>query len=156
MTREELRDKLDIGDYGDRIEEYNDGYICDIFGEIADSATSTYYSDIIKYIANHVDEVNDTIAEFGWEGCGSDLYKAGQMAEYNSIERDLEDHIDDIIVYAALVDKFGDNIPEDAFEAVYDNVNNIDWNERLDSAIYDALSVLDEEDEDEDEEEDEE
>lgn len=153
MTREELRDRLDLGDYGENITDYDNGYICDIFGEIADSNTSIYYNDIIKYIASHTDELNDTITEFGWEGCGSDLYKAGQLAEYTSIERDLEEHIDDIIVYAALVDKFGDEIPEDAFDAVYDNVSDIDWNERIDSAIYDALSVLDDEgDEEEDEE----
>ena len=153
MTRQELRDKLDLGSYGEDITSYSRGYICDIFSEIADSATSIYYSDIIAYIGNHVEEVNDAINEFGWEGCGSDLYKAGQMAEYTSIERDLEEHIDDIIVYAALVDKFDDNIPEDAFEKVYDNVSNIDWNEQLDSAIYDALSVLDNEDEEEEDEE---
>ena len=151
MTREELRAKLDLGDYGDRIEDYSDGYICDVFSEIADGATSIYYNDIIKYIADHTDEVNDTINEFGWDGVGKDIYKAGQMAEYTTIERDLEDHIDDIIVYAALCDKYDNDIPEDAFEAVYDNVSNVDWNDRLDSAIYDALSVLDDEDEEEEE-----
>lgn len=155
MTREELRAKLDLGDYGEDITSYNDGYICDIFAEIADSNTSIYYNDIIKYIADHTDEVNDTINEFGWDGVGKDIYKAGQMAEYTSIERDLEEHIDDIIVYAALVDKFGDEIPEDAFDAVYDNVSNVDWNDKLDSAIYDALSVLDDEDGEDEEEEDE-
>lgn len=158
MTREELKDKvyrLDLGDYGVEIEDYltSNGYICDIFSEIADGNTSIYYGDISRYIANHVDEVNDTISEFGWEGCGSDLYKAGQMAEYTSIERDLEEHIDDIIVYAALVDKFDDDIPEDAFEKVYDNVSNVDWNEKLESAIHDALSVLDEEEDEEEEDE---
>lgn len=155
MTREELRAKLDLGDYGEDITSYNDGYICDIFSEIADGNTSIYYGDIAKYIANHVDEVNDAISEFGWEGCGSDLYKAGQMAEYTSIERDLEEHIDDIIVYAALVEKFDNDIPEEAFEAVYDNVSNVDWNDRLDTAIEEALSVLDDEDESEEEEDEE-
>ena len=155
MTREELRDRLDLGDYGAEIDDYltSSGYICDIFSEIADGNTSIYYSDIAKYIANHVDEVNDTIAEFGWEGCGSDLYKAGQMAEYTSIERDLEEHIDDIIVYAALVSAFEDDIPTEDFDEVYDNVSNVDWNEKLESAIHDALSVLyDEEDEEEEDE----
>jgi len=155
MDKEGLKKALDLGDYGDRIDGYigGDGYICDIFSEIADSATSIYYGDIIKYIAEHVDEVNDTINEFGWEGCGSDLYKAGQMAEYTSIERDLEDHIDDIIVYAALVDKFGDeDIPVEAFDAIYYNVSNVDWNKRIDTAIKEILSMLDDEEDNEEEE----
>ena len=154
MTREELRDRLDLGDYGAEIEDYltSSGYICDIFSEIADSNTSIYYNDIAKYIANHVDEVNDAITEFGWEGCGSDLYKAGQMAEYTSIERDLEEHIDDIIIYAALVSVFEDDIPTEVFSEVFDNVSNVDWNDRLDSAIENAVSVLNDEDEEEEEE----
>ena len=151
MTREEVRNRLDLGEYGWDITDYDNGYIYDIFSEIADGNTSIYYGDISKYIADHVDEVNDAIAEFGWEGCGSDLYKAGQMAEYTSIERDLEEHIDDIIVYAAIVKKFDRDIPEEAFEAVYDNVNDVDWNEKLENAIENALSVLDDEDEDEEE-----
>ena len=161
MTREELRAKLDLGDYGEEIDSYastryiSSSSIAEIFDEIADSNTSIYYSDIAQYIGTHIDEVNEAIEEFGWEGCGSDLYKAGQMAEYSTIQRDLEDHIDDIIVYAALVSKYESNIPEDVFESVYDNVSDIDWNDRLESAIEDALSMLDDEEDEDEEEEDE-
>lgn len=48
------------------IEDYHTGYICDTFAEFADGHTSIYYSDIINYISSHVEEVNDTIKEFGW------------------------------------------------------------------------------------------
>ena len=161
MTREELRAKLDLGDYGEEIDGYaSDRYIssssiADIFSEIADSNTSIYYSDIAQYIGTHIDEVNDAIEEFGWEGCGSDLYKAGQMAEYSTIQRDLEEHIDDIIVYAALISKYESDIPEESFESVYDYVANIDWNDRLDTTIEKALYAIDDEDEDEEEEDEE-
>lgn len=55
-------------------------YMSDLFHEYADGHTSIYYSDIIKYISEHVEDVNRAIEEFGWDGCGADLYKAGQMA----------------------------------------------------------------------------
>jgi len=162
MTKQELRNKLDLGDYGEEIDGYAStryiasGYICDIFSEIADSNTSTYYDSIAKYIGTHIDEVNDTINELGWEGCGSDLYKAGQTAEYTSIQEDLEEHIDDIIVYAALLSKYDeDDIPEESFNEVYEYVANIDWNDRLDTTIEKALYAIDDEDEDEEEEDEE-
>lgn len=67
-------------------------YVSDAFAEIADKCTSIYYSDIIKYISEHVEAVNDAIEEFGWDGCGSDLYNAGQMAEYLEINNWLWEH----------------------------------------------------------------
>lgn len=164
MTREELRDRLDLGDYGAEIDNgYNGGnYLCDTISEIADGLTSIYYSDIIKFISGHVDEVNDAIAEFGWEGCGSDLYKAGQMAEYVMIERDMEDHIPDIVVYGALCDKYGDEIPEDVVEvclqALSDGEIDDDWNGRIDTHYDEVYDIIERElgnDEDEEEEDEE-
>ena len=77
-------------------------YICDTFAEIADNNTSIYYSDIIRYISEHVEEVNDAIEEFGWDGVGGDLYKAGQAAEYTSIQNELYSASAEIIAaYAA-------------------------------------------------------
>lgn len=98
--KSELEDDapIDIG----CICDYDDSaYVSDAFAEIADSNTSIYYSDIIKYISEHVEAVNDAIEEMGWEGCGSDLYKAGQMAEYIGINSWLWSHDLDIYkVYA--------------------------------------------------------
>lgn len=81
------------------LNDYRDtsGYIYDIVSEIADGATSIYYSDIIKFISENVEAVNDAIRDFGWDGCGSDLYKAGQMAEFTQIERDIMDHLSDAL-----------------------------------------------------------
>jgi len=89
--RSELEDDapIDIG----YICDYDDStYVSDAFAELADMLTSVYYSDIIKYISEHVEAVNDAIEEFGWDGCGSDLYKAGQMAEYLTINNWLWQH----------------------------------------------------------------
>ena len=79
----------DIGNICDYSET---SYISDIFAEWADGETSIYDHDIIKYISEHVKAVNDAIEEFGWDGCGSGLYKAGQMAEYLEINNWLWEH----------------------------------------------------------------
>lgn len=84
-------------------DNYNyDSRIDDAIAECADGNISIYYSDIIKYIADHVDEVNETIQEFGWDGCGSDLYKAGQMAEYATNQNKLFEDVEEIIILSGL------------------------------------------------------
>ena len=152
MTREELRNELDLGDYGDRIEDYTNAsssYIDDIFSEIADDATSTYYDDITKYIATHISEVNDYINEAGWEG---DLYKAGQGAEYNNIYLDLKEHEEDILIYWALIIVYDNEIPAERIEEAR---NNYRGNYNLFSQAYDDITdgfFNEDEDEEEDEE----
>lgn len=83
------------------------GLISDRIIEYADGMTSIYYSDIIKFIAENVEAVNDAILEFGWDGCGEDLYKAGQMAEYKQhvdrINEDLENVVQYIMVEDAAI-----------------------------------------------------
>lgn len=58
---------VNTGEYGDRLNDYrgSDEYIKDIIAEIADGEVSIYYSDIIKFISDNVEAVNDAIREFG-------------------------------------------------------------------------------------------
>ena len=104
LTPDEIRACLNPGDYAGNLSDYagSSAYICDAVSAIADNNTSIGYSDIVEYISGHVDEVNDAINEFGWDGCGGDLYKAGQMAEYETIRRDIEDNIEDGLKVMAL------------------------------------------------------
>lgn len=121
----EIKDALepdaltDIGyicDYGET------EYISDVFSYWADNETSIYYSDIIKYISEHVEEVNDAIEEFGWDGCGSDLYKAGQMAEYLEINNWLWSHDLDIYKVYAL-DYYRHNYGEKIHRWMWEQIN---------------------------------
>ena len=144
LAIQDLLEDLEVGEYGSEITDYSNdsSYICDVITEIADSNTSIYYSDIIKFIADNVEAVNNAIIEFGWEGCGSDLYKAGQMGEFLSIENDLYSNLDDIILYYALdyfSDTYGKEISEDDLEALKDNISDIDNSSR----IWDIKEVVD-------------
>ena len=155
---------LDLGDYGDGIVGYGGGtYLCDAVTEIADNRTSIYYSDILKFLVENYEDVNDTINEFGWDGVGKDIIKASQLCEMTMIERDMEDHIPDIVVFGALYDRYGydEDIPDEVTDAVYDALSNReiddDWNGRIDTHYEEVFEIIDNalgvNDEDEEEEE---
>ena len=149
---DELLNELELGEYGYEFENYNHGYICDVISKIADNNTSIYYYDIMKYISENVEQVNNTICEFGWDGVGSDLYKAGQLAEYCSIQNEMYQHLDDILKHWAL--KYyvqytdSDEISEEIAEAIEEM--NYDDNDTLeDIAAFIEEKVNEEEEEEE-------
>ena len=66
---QELLNDLELGDFGHEFENYSGStYICDAITEIADNYVSIYYSDIMDFIKNNVEEVEEAIDEFGWDG----------------------------------------------------------------------------------------
>lgn len=91
-----------LNSYIDCLNDYDNGYICDIIVEIADSNTSIYHSDIIEFISNNVEEVNDVIEELGWDGCGGDLYRAGQAAEFGKNENEMYNELEEGLFNVAL------------------------------------------------------
>lgn len=148
------RDKLNS--YIDCLNDYDNGYICDIISEIADSHTSIYYSDIIEFISNNVEEVNGTIEEYGWDGCGSDLYKAGQTAEYrkneNEMYKELEQGLFNValsyIEYTLEVEEISDEQLNEIDNLCYDTDNN----DRLEDFLEKVEEIVSGEEEEEEEE----
>lgn len=141
MTKMINVETLLTGAYGDGeiaklLNDYRDSdkYICDAVVEIADGCVSIYYSDIIEFISANVEAVNDAIAEFGWDGCGSDLYKAGQMAEFVQNEREIYEHIEDAMLLLAVEylrrDVECEEIPEELADLIRDWAAEIDDNDR--------------------------
>lgn len=89
----------------DFINEYgasDSGYIFDLITKFADSNTSLYTDDIKNFIVNNFDAVTNAINEFGWAGCGKDIYKAGQTAEFLTIEQDIYNNLTDIVKHLAV------------------------------------------------------
>lgn len=115
-------------EYAEYICDYGSSeYICDVFTYIADANTSIYWSDIIDFISKNVEMVSDTINEFGWEGCGSDLYKAGQMAEFRGIETELNENIVDVLkVYAFNYyrEQYDEHIRTETRERISDHIDD--------------------------------
>lgn len=141
----------------DCLNDYDNGYICDIISEIADSHTSIYYSDIIEFISNNVEEVNGTIEEYGWDGCGSDLYKAGQMAECRKNENEMYEELEQglfnvalsYIEYTLEVEKILDEQLDEINNLCYDTDNN----DRLEDFLEKVKEIVNGEEEEEEEEE---
>lgn len=134
----DLKNGLEPGEYGEYLNDYRDSstYICDAISEIADSNTSIYWSDIEKFISENVEEVSDTINEYGWDGCGNDLYKAGQAAEFRAIERDIYDNLPDALMLAALdyvrYSLEMEEIPEELADAIRDWADEAGSGDRMD------------------------
>lgn len=135
-----------LGDYADI--DHNTQYICDAISDFADNNTSIYYYDIKNFIAEHIDEVTEAIAEFSWEGCGSDLYKAGQTAEYMYIERDIYNNLDDIVICTAckyLIDN-DISLSDEQLEQLQEDLSNIGNNNRFDDILDIINDITDSED----------
>jgi hypothetical protein len=138
VNTRDLLDDLDTGDYGGNLNDYRDSsdYICDAIQEIADNNTSIYYYDIKRFISDNVEAVEDAINEFGWDGCGGDLMKAGQMGEFITIERDIYDHLADSLLAAAVdfirYDLDREQIPAELAELLREWADAADNNDRMD------------------------
>lgn len=117
-------------------------YICDAVCDFADGNTSIYYKDIKEYICNNFDAVAEAINEFGWDGCDRDLYKAGQLAEFNSIEEEICIELEDIVKYITL--DFIDSTDEanDEAEKIWQTLTEEQKSELLDTFV-DDLEMID-------------
>lgn len=139
-------ERNNLDSFIDCLNDYDNGYICDIISEIADSHTSIYYSDIIEFISNNVEEVNDAIEEYGWDGCGSDLYKAGQAAEYRKNEHDMYNELEEglfnvalsYIQYTMEVEEMSD----EQLEEIEDLCADTDSNDRLDDFLGEIENIV--------------
>lgn len=139
------------------LNDYDSGYIYDIISKIANKNTSIYHSDIIEFISNNVEEVNDVIKEFCWDGCGGDLYKAGQVAEsrkneydmYNELEEGLFNVSLSHIQYTMKVEEISDE-QLDEIETLCSETDN---NDRLEDFLEKVEEIVNGEEEEEEEEE---
>lgn len=149
-------ERNNLDSFIDCLNDYDSGYICDIISEIADSNTSIYYSDIIEFISNNVEEVNDAIKEFGWDGCGSDLYKAGQAAEFRKNEHEMYNELEEGLFNVALSHVQYTMEVEEISDEQLDEIENLchdtDNNDRLDDFLEKVEEIVNGEEEEEDEE----
>ena len=149
VAGDELESGLNLGDYGEYLNDYRDSssYICDAITEIADNNTSIYHSDIMAFLSRNPEAVEDAIDEFGWDGCGGTLERASQMGEFLTIERDLYDHMADAVMLAAVhfirYDLKIEEIPEELADLIRqwaDEANNNDRMDEIPDKIREYLS----------------
>lgn len=124
----------------DNAPEYG-GYICDKITEFADNNTSIYDYDIKQFIINDFDAVEDAINEFGWDGCGGDLYKAGQMAEFLTIEREIYDNLEDVIKFITLDFLDSDDDANEDAERIWEELSDDTRRELLRNALDEVEAI---------------
>ena len=116
-----------------------DDYLTDLFGCRADNAIDIYTSDLYEWAKDHMEDVENAITEFGWEGVGKSLTGAIQMAEYNVYEGYLYDNQDEIRLAWAL--KLAKDIAEEE-DIDIDSINFDTFEYDLDTYAYHKLDRL--------------
>lgn len=147
---EDLQASLNLGEYGDRITDYT-GNIGDAFSEIADSATDIYTYDLLKWLPDNYEWLEEADFQGLLEGCKGDLIKMTQMAQYECFTQDMYSHQEDIAKYAALeglaaegVYALADEVYDDVFDGITidfndNNMDIEDFASEAQNAIYDAM-----------------
>lgn len=91
---EDLQASLNLGEYGDRITDYT-GNIGDAFSEIADGAVDLYTHDLLKWLPDNYEWLEEADFQGLLEGCKGDLIKMTQMAQYECFTQDMYSHQED-------------------------------------------------------------
>lgn len=149
---EDLQARLDLGEYGDQITECT-GNIGDAFGDLADSNVDIYTHDLLKWLPDNYEWLEEAEAQGLLEGCKGDLIKMTQVAQYECFTQDMYDHQEDIAKYAALeglkdagIYALADDVYEDVFDGItieFDD-NNMDienFASEAQTAIQDAMDT---------------
>lgn len=124
------------GDFSNYLDGY--AYLCDLFTEYADNRVDIYNSDLIEWAQENYNYIDDAIEEFGapepfdfWA-----CIRQGQYYEYNEELNSDTDNIIKGLALLYLIDELQaiDAIErtEQEFEELFDELNNIDSNDRED------------------------
>lgn len=149
---EDLQATLNLGEYGDQITDYT-GNIGDAFTEIADSAIDIYTHDLLKWLPDNYEWLEEADAQGLLKGCKGNLFKMTQMAQYECFTQDMYDHQEDIAKYAALeglmnagVYALADEVYGDVFDGITiafddNNMSIEDFATEAETAIQDAMDA---------------
>ena len=120
--------------HGEEITDYDSGYICDIFSEIANSNVDIYTSDLFDWGKNNLWYIDEATKEFGDP---HDILKQLQQAQYYAFEEELYENKDDIIKLFMYSYMEENNInATEHFDVVIDNyAKDVDSNFKLEDII---------------------
>ena len=130
-----LMNELCLNDMEEQILEFSNGYIDDLLGEIAGNNVSIYTSDLLKYLSNNIDEVDDNISNMGFSG---DILSHISEVWYNNNLEELYRNMNDIVKYFVL-----DNIIECMIDNDVKNISEEDIDNMIDENCSDNIDRLD-------------
>lgn len=117
--------------HGNQIVNYSDGYIGDVFSEIADSNIDIYVVDLFEWGKNNFEYINEATEEFGNP---ADIIKQIQQGQFLSFEKELYDNQNDVLLYYGYNYLKDNNIKlsEEQLEDFEDYIDGLDNNDKLD------------------------
>ena len=130
-----LMNELCLNDMEEQILEFSNGYIDDLLGEIAGNNVSIYTNDLLNYLSNNINDINDNISNMGFSG--DILNHISDVWYYNNIE-ELWGNINDIVKYFVL-----DNIIECMIDNDVKNISEEDIDNIIDENCSDNIDRLD-------------
>ena len=130
-----LMNELCLNDMEEQILEFSNGYIDDVFGEIAGNNVSIYTNDLLNYLSNNINDINDNINNMGFSG--DILSHISDVWYYNNIE-ELWGNINDIVKYFVL-----DNIIDYMIEYNIKNISEEDIDNIVNENCYDNIDRID-------------
>lgn len=137
VTIDSLEADLDLGDYGDQCAEMSsEDYIGDVIGEVADANIDMYNHDLLEWLPDHYEWVEEADANGLLEDCKGDIFKMVQAAQYECFSSDMYDHQEDIAKYVTL-----ESLKDEAVYAVSEEVADALMND-IDYSRTDRFSFL--------------
>ena len=127
--------ELCLNDMEEQILEFSNGYVDDALGEIAMNNVSIYTNDLLSYLSNNINEVNDNISSVGFSG--DILSHISDVWYQNNIE-ELWGNINDIVKYFVL-----DNIIDYMIEYNIKNISEEDLDNMIDENCSDNIDRID-------------
>ena len=130
-----LMNELCLNDMEEQILEFSNGYVDDALGEIAMNNVSIYTNDLLSYLSNNINEVNDNISSVGFSG---DILNHISDVWYNNNIEELYENINDIVKYFVL-----DNIIDYMIEYNIKNISKEDLDNMIDENCYANVDRID-------------
>lgn len=127
--------ELCLNDMEEQILEFSNGCISDVFSEIAGSNVSIYTNDLLDYLSNNIDDVNDNISDIGFNG---NILSHISDVWYNNNIEELYRNINDIVKYFVL-----DNIIDYMIEYNIKNISEEDLDNMIDENCYANVDRID-------------
>ena len=142
LNVKELMEDLELGEYGDRLIEYDNGYICDVISEITNRGVSIYNYDLWNWAKDNSDWIEEGIVQFGIDSKNFDLMRIFMQGQYLQIQDELYSNLNDIIRYWIYNNLTVSELSQDMVNYIEDYSNTIDTNTRLDWIMEEILEYM--------------
>lgn len=142
---DDLKESLNLGELGDQFCDYSGyHYICDVISEIADSNIDVYTYDLLKWLPDNYEWVEEAISQGLCNMSEPDIPKMIMAGQYEKYSSELYECLEEIMFNYCLnyikYDLKLETITQSQYDELTEKCTNVDNNETLE----DFTSFVDE------------